>query len=262
MTAGRVASVLFSPLNGALWLMPVPFLFLWLGAERGRRVFALLSVGAALLAIALATATRNLNAGQVGPTRYVVWALAPGLWLALDAAGRPGPHGRGWRLGFTASALVAAGLVIYFQTYELAGLEIRKFGGCWRARDETARLARVLPLRDDPEVVAENVLGREIPYPLAFNGIYIWNLGRGRSLWIVSRRALRAGNGAWWPATEVPAFRSYPPGRPFVKEGAFVRLDPARVTAWRSHPVLGDYLELGVRAEIRGLVADAPAAVR
>ena len=226
-TGSRMLDFFLSPLVGAFWFYAPCFVLA--PALAGRRQAAWL-VAAALVVVAaawLATATANFNSDQAGALRYAAWLLAP-LWLvALRGAGA----GRARRAPFVGA--VAAALLISGFIHGAGRLD--GASGTPRLRS-AAILYRWLHYADDPEVLAENIMGREVPYPAAFNGAYLWNLGPRDTLWLISRR---------W-ADLNPALM------PKLAQGA----------AWRRHPVLGDYLLLWKTGPVRHLDCDGPTFIR
>ena len=223
----RVADVFLSPLIGAVWFYPMCFLLLpALARRRQAELLAtvVLTTGGATW---LATATANFSSDQAGALRYTTWLLAPLWFVLLDAAA----EGRLRRAVFLVGVCVT-----------LAVFGCYHSGRWWRGDDHqlclrpAAALYRWLHYADDPEVLAESIMGRELPRSAAFHGAYLWNLGPRDTLWLISRR---------W-ADLNPALM------PALAAGA----------AWRRHPFLGDYLLLWKPDPVHGLECDGPTFIR
>jgi len=223
----RVADVFLSPLIGAVWFYPLCFLLLPALARRRQAVLlaaVVLTTGGATW---LATATANFNSDQVGALRYTTWLLAPLWFVLLDAA----TEGHLRRNVF----LIGVGVT-------LAVSSCYHSGRWWRYDDNlhclqsASALYRWLHYADDPELLAESIMGRELLRPATFNGAYLWNLGPHTTLWLISRR---------WAELN-PALM------PALAAGA----------TWRRHPLLGDYLLLWKPDVVRQLECDGPTFIR
>jgi hypothetical protein len=262
-SAGRVADMFFSPLIGALWLMPA-FVLLLVPACTRRNAWFVAGTGCSVAAAAwLASSTRNFNAGQLGTVRYLVWLSAPLLFAALRGAPRaaPGP-GRAHRVAFAGAALLTALVAWHFHDGRMLGKDVAAFGGGRRAQPEVAAVYRHLRYRDDVEVLTENILGHELEFRKDFNGVYVWNLGRGRSVWIVSGAALDRLQRLSWPAAAAPAYRAEPTGSVrFEARDGTVRLLRGTGTL-AVDAVYGRYARVWMDAEPRGIAADVPLSVR
>ncbi|MCX6997729.1 MAG: hypothetical protein NTV49_11730 [Kiritimatiellaeota bacterium] len=223
----RVADVFLSPLIGAVWFYPMCFLLLPALARRQSAVLLAAIVLTTACATWLATATTNFSSDQVGALRYTTWLLAPLWFVLLDAATEGRPR----------RAIFLAGVCV---TLAVSGCY---HSGRWGWGDENAprprsaaALYRWLHYADDPEVLAERIMGRELPRPAAFNGAYLWKLGPRDTLWLISRR---------W-ADVNPALMSA------LAAGA----------TWRRQPLLGDYLLLWRDGSVRALECDGQMFIR
>ncbi len=219
-----VTAVFLGPLIGALWYYPLCFLLL--PAVIGRRDWPMLIVAlsAVLCATWLATMTANFHSDQVGAWRYATWLLAP-LWFLLLAPAAP------VRRNLLLAGLVASLLLAGWHHH--AGLTRNLARQEQRQTRAAATLYRLLPLRDDPEVIAEHIMRRELPVPSSFDAVYIWNLGPGDALWLVSRRW--ANLNPAWPEKIAPR------------------------AAWREHPIYGPYLLFRRDGAVHALPCDGPA---
>ncbi len=255
----RALHIFFSPLNGALWFFPAAFLVLPSCLRRDNALFVGLALLLAFAAAWLASSTANFNAGQVGSARYTVWILAPLVFAVTHGPWLPGPSLRAPRAAvFAAGVALNLVLVAHFQTQLLANKDIRRFGGSWRARPEVARIYRFIPYPDDVETLVENIRGRELPIPRHFNGLYAWDLGGGRSLWIISARLLRDTRGTTWPDNALPRYTARPPNDVFEFRDGVVRLAPEKITGFVEHPVLGGYVEVRMQRAVPEIVTDMP----
>ncbi len=81
-SASRAMDIFFSPFIGAVFFFPALPLLLPACLTRRNWITASAILVSAFAAAWLASSTANLNAGQVGTTRYAVWLLAP-LWFLL-----------------------------------------------------------------------------------------------------------------------------------------------------------------------------------
>jgi len=247
----RVFSMLFSPLTGALWFFPAAFLFST-ACLRRENLWLIMGMWLSILAAAwLAGSTANFNAGQIGAARYAVWLFAPLTFVALNGSWLVHRLTERWRgAAYLGAAILNVAIICYFGTYALVEKDIKPFGGAWRARPETARLLRVLPFHDDAETVIENIVGEEVRSPAHYNKVFIWDLGKGCSLWIIPERALRETRWIRWKTQELPLYASYPPNDLFVVEGEEAVLYPATVTNFARHPIIGRYIELRVKSNV------------
>lgn len=219
-----VAAAFGGPLIGALWYYPLCFLLL--PAVIGRR--ALLTLFVALLAVLgatwLATMTANFNSDQVGAWRYTAWLLAP-LWCLLLEPARPVR----WKI--LLPVLVISLMITGW--HHRGGLTRNQSRQEWQQQQAAAVLYRCLHMSDDPEVLAERIMQREIPVPSAFDGVYIWNLGPSESVWLVSRR---------WAHVNPALLEKIAPG-----------------ARWREHPIYGPFLRVWRKEAVRELACEGPA---
>ncbi len=256
----RTADIFLHPMIGAVWFFPAVFFFIpawW----RRRRAAATAAVLAGMAAAAwLSGATVNLNAAQIGATRYAVWLATPLAFFLLETDWEAVLRRRAGRLLFAGGLAAVLLTIAFFRTEMLPLRDSVHLVNTQRANSRTAMIYRLLPwYTGDIEVLAENLTHAEFLIPRHFDGVYIWNLGRGESLWVVSRRAVTRGRGLFWETGgAAPAWRAYPPARVFVPFAGGLRLDRAAVTRYLRHPVLGDYLVVRAEAEARRVVSRAP----
>jgi hypothetical protein len=260
----RTGHLFFSPLAGAVFFYPASVLpLLAVVSRRNLRplAVAVLSVAAAAW---LATATGNFNSGQIGAMRYAVWLLAP-LWYCAARWLPPALRRDGQGVRVALSLLACAGLVWYFGTYPLLRKDTARFEATARARPEVGRLFRWTHYPDDVETLVENILGRELPAPSAFDGIYLWDLGQREYLWVFSANALAHPGRVRWRTggRETPRI-VVSPGQPLR-----IALDGDRATLSYSaglrpprHPVLGEYALAWSYGRIEALCADTAVSVR
>jgi len=256
-TIARTMHVFFSPATGVLWMFPACFLFLTVCANRKNIMFVAGVLVTLIPVVWLTTSTSNLNAGQVGSVRYAVWFLAP-LWYVVLS----GPwldQGLGRRAGralFIMAVTASLLLIGYFRTWELLGKNVSRFYGGCRNVSEVAALYSALEYHDDVEVLAETVLGHHLQSPRSFSGVYIWNLGTGKSLWVISRRDVNDQGAFVWKTEGVPVYRSIPEGNVvFAKEtDSTVRLAVGQLARFTTNTVLGAYILVWVDREV-GMVS-------
>jgi len=169
--------------------------------------------------------------------------LAPLTFVALNGDWLPRRLTGGFRgAGFAAAAILNIAIILYFGTYDLVEKNIKPFGGIWRAQPETARLLRVVPFWDDAETVIENIVGREIPHSSQFRSIYIWNVGGGKSFWVLTGRAMSATEYVKWNCSSVPAYRACPPNDLFVMRDGQAVISRSVVTNYADNPKVGEYV--------------------
>ena len=102
-------------------------------------------------------------------------------------------------------------------------------------------------------------MGVEFLCDHAFHGVYVWNLGGGRSLWILPERTLDRLQRFRWTLSGVPRYRTVPAGnRVFRMEGEAVGLTPCGITRFRTHPFFGAYVLVWVESVVSDLDADVP----
>lgn len=219
-----VAAAFGGPLIGAVWYYPLCFLLL--PAVICRRHLPALAVAllGVLCAAWLASMTANFNSDQVGAWRYTAWLLAP-LWFLLVAPVKT-VHWK-WLFPVLVISLLITGW------HHRGGLTRNQSRQERRQQEAAATLYRCLHISDDPEVLAERIMQREIPVPSSFDGVYIWNLGSADSVWLVSRRWANANPGLMGKI--------------------------AAAAVWREHPIYGPYLLLWRKEAVRELACAGPA---
>ncbi|HRZ11272.1 MAG TPA: hypothetical protein P5567_02340 [Kiritimatiellia bacterium] len=241
-TLARAMHFFISPLVGAVWIFPACFLFLPVCIRRSNVVFAIAALLSVFLAAWASSATANFNAGQVGALRYAVWALAP-LWFLVFDGMRKSLDGRARKAQFLAAVLLNVLLILAFKYERLPRKDVRLVAGCRRATPPVAALVRRLHYPDDIEVLVENIVGRELPGPRQFDGVYVWNLAPDASLWIISRRAVERGLELSRPMASGLRLEARPPGSLSVEYRDGVALLRVNAEAgYARHPVWGDYL--------------------
>ncbi|MBM4148551.1 MAG: hypothetical protein FJ224_05860 [Lentisphaerae bacterium] len=255
-TLSRTADIFFNPFIGAVFFFPAALLSLPLLFTRGGRTPVIAAAGGIVAAAWLSTSTANFNSGQVGCVRYAVWLLAP-LWHCLFSRMPARFFADAVSKAFTGALAVSAVLLWGIGAMDLLYKNIDRFGHIWRAQPQTAFLVRHGWPAGDAEVLVENILGRELGTPRAFRGVYMWDLGADRHIWVLSGRALRAGVPlvlAAAPGSQVSA-RAVPRQRVEVTEqdGAVKITLPDAPYAVRTHPVLGDYVILRTRGQVAGV---------
>ena len=226
----RVMSLVSGPMLGAFWTMPACFLFLLFCFGHSRNTEILLSITCIFAAAWLCSSTVNLNSGHVGVSRYMIWLLAPLIYFVCDT--------KYSKTVLVATSAICLLFVWHFRTWELALKQDTRFLHYNRAQPEIARLYKTLDLRDDLEVMVENIRGSELPNESDFNGIYIWNLGGDNSLWVVSKSAIGALDYFWF----TPGSKNLPSPQYFFKRKKnLLRLRWKKINPLNKHPVFGDY---------------------
>jgi hypothetical protein len=228
----------------------------------GRWREALLCLASIVAVIILSSTTNNINSAQLSTTRYSLWFVAV-LWTLpfyFGAFQFSLLTRRGVMLVEFAAALSVA-LLCWFKTYLFISGEWRYFAGGQRTYSEIATLYRWSHFEDDVEVLVENIKQMELVRPHELSDIYIWNIGSGESMWVVSKRAfqrlaslivdLKAAVPADW-LNQVSVFRVEQP-----QPGQLV-LHPRAEASFLRNPYLGSYSIMWVPAE----VVSAQASVR
>lgn len=186
----KVASVFISPMIGSLWYFPAATAAVLLTVCVGRKREVALCLVAVVCAATISSTTANINSAQLSAPRYAVWFLAPLYVLPFySEILRKRWSMVGWWCG-AVTVVVCLGTLWWLGTY-------RCLKGDWRyllsspnrLRPEIAALYRWSHLHDDIEPIVESIRGQELRFPHDFRGIYVWNLGDNKSLWIVSKRA-------------------------------------------------------------------------
>ncbi len=262
----RALDLFFNPFIGAFWFFPLPFLALPAFFRRGQRLAAAVLLAGVGAAAGLCSATANFNAGQIGASRYAIWLLAP-LWFALFQRLPRRFHAAPAGLAWTTALLLNVAAAVHFRTLPLLAKEIDRFRCAWRARSEVAALLRALPFAGDAEVLAENILGAELPHPGRFRDVYVWDLGHDRHLWLLPERALARGEPILLRPADPRAFSiAAAPAQPLPlqAQGDLLRLQFSReaLPRLRRHPVLGGYLVLRSHGRIESLATRLPLRLR
>ena len=163
---GRLAELFLGPMMGALWYMPAYFLLLPVCLKRKYLwllVLLFISIGAAGW---LCCTTVNLNSGHIAVSRYIVWLLAPILFLLLHP--RTSREFLSQRRVLLLVLLGIGTCSLYFRLWELPLHRTARFHERFRAQPEIARLYKIMNLHDDLEVLVENIRKEELPTPDAF----------------------------------------------------------------------------------------------
>lgn len=248
---GRAVDLFFSPAVGAVWLYPTVFLFLpWAVGKRNLPVLATALVTMAGMAY-VASATRNLNADQVGSLRYAVWILAPLWFLVLNPEGRR--EGLRRRLAWCAAvALVLNLLVIFAFKYDrLFRKDARRMAGAHRKGPEVAAVYALTRYNDDTEILVENILEHELRRRERFGGIYFWNLGTRSAVCVIAGTGLPSSVLAEWPAPARFDYTTEPRGLELVQfTNGMARLVVPPGTVFKEHPYLGPYLTVWLEAPV------------
>lgn len=260
----RAVDIFFNPFVGALYFFPMLLLLLPTCVSRKNAVLFLAVAASTFLAAWLATSTSNLNAGQVGTVRYAVWLLAP-LWYCLFSQ-IPTRFERTRRGKILIAALgLSVLMIIHFRTYELLNKEIQRFGGSRRARPEVATLVRLVPYVGDVEIAVENILGHELAPARRFNGIYLWDLGSGHTLWIFSERSVWRQRPVVFQVDNPDEIQfTASPAQPVLwkAQDKVITLLPWEHPKMHNHPVLGKYLMLRSKGNITRVLNNQSFSIR
>ena len=179
-----------------------------------------------------------------------MWLLAPAVWWLLDRDWNARLRGRRSAAAlFMLGVLWCAASALYWKSWKFAfdhpALEFRM-----RALPNAARLYRRLGLTDDVEVLAENIAARELGSRWDLDGVYIWNLGFNRALWIIPRRAWRRGGGLRW----CPSLRSevacHSEAQVFEREGECLKLRNSSEIPFERHSFFGEYVMIWTDSEV------------
>ncbi len=262
VTLQRITSVVFSPIIGFVWYYPFVWVALALVLAVGRWREALLCAISMLAVIVVSSTTNNISSAQLSTTRYSLWFVAV-LWTLPFYVGAfqlsSIKRGGGTLVAF---AVVLCGALLYwFKTHSFISGEWSYFAGGQRTSSELATLYRWSHFEDDVEVLVENIKQMELFRPHDFSDIYIWNLGCGESMWVVSKRA-------FLKLTSLSVDLKVAALGEFVKQvGAFtveqpqsrqLVLHPNTEASFLKNPHLGSYLIMWLPVE----VSSANASVR
>lgn len=259
----KMASVFCSPIIGAAWYLPASWLAVLLAAQRGRGWTAVPFVISVLLAATLSSTTANINSAQVSACRYAVWYLGPLYVLAFLPERGSGGRGGSKALGIIGAVIVAL-LWWWLGLWRLLLGESQGYLSTQRAVPEVAALYRLTHFHDDVEPLVENISGRELQVAFHFWGVYVWNLGEGESLWVISQRALANGGDL---EVRTSAVLNELPGvlELFTvtrERGGNYLLKPRPEMTFSRHPFFGGYRLLWIPARIDALRAPGPVTLR
>jgi hypothetical protein len=241
---------------GVVWYLPAA----WIGAALALvsgRVRDLLIFGAACACVgALSCTTANINSAQLAAPRYAVWFLAPLYVLPYYCHLFEGRWSGVVKSTSIGCAVSVALMWWWLSTFKFLAGEWMLFSSLNRASPEVAAIYRRSKFHDDIEPLVENIRGRELQAAHEFNGIYVWNLGRGRSLWVVSKRALnRIGSVGLKLKSDREINRSALSEvfRTEDHQGGRILLFPRKDTLCKRHPVWGGYRFIWLAAEVESL---------
>lgn len=264
LSARKILSVFVSPMIGCFWYMPASWLAIFVALARRQYRAAILFALSVVAVATLSSTTANINSAQLSACRYAVWYLGPLYLLPFlfpsdrQASDRT-REAIAWSLG-----LCVVGLVwLQLGTWRFLAGESYRFFSSQRAVPEVAALYRLFHFHDDIEPLVENIKRSEIPVAHRFRGIYVWNLGEGESLWIVSQRAMNASR-----TLEVRADRDLATSQAVLKDFGVSTAGDGRYVltlrddaAFSRHPYLGGYLMLWVPARVEGMRSAAPVTI-
>ncbi len=261
LSARKLLAVFISPMIGCLWYLPASWLAVLVALGRGQLRQPTIFVVSVIFVAALSSTTANINSAQLSACRYAVWYLGP--LYVLPFLFRRGAELRLQRREtfiFSAGLLLVALIWLQLGTWRFLNGESFRFLSSQRAVPEVAALYRLTHLHDDVEPMVENIRQREIPVAHRFRGIYIWNLGEGQSVWIVTQRAMNTSHtievrvvGDLASAPEVTSAFEIS-----QRSGDLFRLTLRSGTSFHRHPYLGGYLLLWVPVRVEGVRSEAP----
>jgi hypothetical protein len=265
ITATRMLSVLFSPLIGVFWYFPAAWFAVVVSWKRPDRVSVVLACASVAAVAMLCSATTNINSAQLSAPRYALWFLAPLYYLPFAGRDQRDPDSCSVPTHRAVIALlVMTAVVLWLRSYQFIQGKWEPFYSLNRANSRVAKLYRVSHFDDDIEPLVENIQGRELMIPLSFSGVYIWDLGGGHSLWIVSKRAwmqmrslVIAGDLA---ALESSSSLTNVFNLQRRSDGT-LRASPKGDVPFRSHPYWGSYLVLWVRGAVASVEHSPPVVV-
>lgn len=251
-SAERALALFVGPMLGGVWTYPALF-FLLLGVNRRGAKFLLFSLPLVLLAAFLCSTTVNLNSGHLGSSRYLVWLLAPLLFALLKSEYRLERFSRNVQSALMLLGAVATLFcVTHFHLYELPIKKLHRFTHTSRAQPEVATLYQYLGLRDDLEVLVENIQQSELGRPYSFDGVYIWNVHEELSYWVISKRFLiREGGLRWSPEVVLPSYSASPRQEVFTLTEGYLELGYSKSLEFWRHPVFGNYILLEAKRAVR-----------
>ena len=238
-SAGRVYTLLFGPLVGAVWFFPAIFAFLPSYLNRKNILLFLLVIVSVVATTWLASSTSNLRSAQIGATRYSVWLMAPFHFLLISYSSLISTRKKASILGATLFLLVVLGWGVW-------RFPIKNVNNLFYQAPAAKYIYKVFPIIEDIEVISEIILQREIPSSDYFTDLYIWNLGKNSSLWIVPSKVINGSGRIWWLTNGIPPNYSSPVSKPFRVKGPAVTLNRKGIPGYNYHPVLGSYLTIWV----------------
>jgi len=253
----KVLSVFISPMIGSLWYFPAAWVAAFLALCAGARRELLIIVVTVVAVATVSSTTANINSAQLSAPRYAAWFLVP-LYVLPFYAGMFRKRLSMVVLWVGCLALmVSLAIVWWLGTY-------RCLKGDWRyllsspnrLRPHVAALYRWSHLHDDIEPIVESVRGQELRFPHDFRGIYVWNIGGGKSLWVVSKRAYQALRGIEVEFAADGAAGISTLSQLFLLEARDTRtfaLHAVQGVPFDRHPYYGSYRILWVDAEVRSL---------
>lgn len=252
----RVKHIWFSPLIGGIWYYPGVILFFVLLQLRRQAWRGLLLIPFILAASWLATTTGNFHSAQIGSLRYSVWLVSPLVAYILSADWTKMRSSL-----FHFSWVLIALFVVKFNIWKIMAGNDTEFRVSSRLFPEIAELYSWTQYCDDPETLVENIAGHELLKKHQFNGVYIWNIGAGESLWVVSKRAFLSTQSFIWNVGETPEVVSCS-GSALLrgKKGGGVTWRRKKEVDWLQHP-FGGYLVLYVGQNVARSAVESDAQV-
>jgi len=225
----RFESFLLSPLVGVLWFFPLYFLLLpslFFFHKRQptieRLAICLLVILTFVICYSM-TGMANFHSQQLGCVRYAAWIFAPIAGLLLSELPTKSRIVASVRLLGVLLSLV----IVYFYHNNLFILARHSRTNYLSTTPEQAlRLYRTFDFNEDPEVLFEIVLQKEIISPWEFDSRYEIPLKNGQALCLVSLRSTTNGKVGFLPKESLCNSLVIP---------------PVESTLWQRSPVLGGY---------------------
>ena len=231
LSIGRAVDFFINPFTGSLWMFAVPLAY---GVARGcwRTSLFWIALACSLATAYLCTSTNNVNSAAFGCARYATWFWAPLFYAILIA-----PHSISRSLRRAVLLTIAlSSILLTFRAHAalLGNPDIFEH----RLRPEVAALIRFTHYPGTPETFAEKISSKDFAAAVQFSGVYVWNISKDSSMWLVSKRALRSFRNVTVPSesectSKLPA--------PFQCNGTTVTLNLAAIDHWSKEPSLGGY---------------------
>lgn len=264
LSARKLFAVFVSPMIGCLWYMPASWLAVVVAFGRGQLRTAAFFVVSVVIVAALSSTTANINSAQLSACRYAVWYLGALYVLPfLLREERSAAAQRRAALSFALGMAVVAIILLQLGTWRFLKGESFRFFSSQRAVPEVAALYRFTHFHDDVEPLVENIMQREIPVAHRFRGVYVWNIGKRESVWVVTQRAMNASNSFEVRVSGDLALASDVTSAFEISQrsGDLFRLTLRSGTSFHRHPYLGGYLLLWAPVRVEGVRSEAPVVV-